>query len=622
MTEPDAARPAPPSTTPCSPRVAERPALRPALGARPARASTLAGHTRIAHRHPHAPTARRSRCDGRPRRRRRARRSRTSGTGSGRAQAPFGPGRLPHRGPLRRRPSGRATTPTGSCPRSASSTCTSSARAGTSSSGRCSAPTTASTGASSGGVRGTAFTVWAPHARAVRVVGDFNGWDGTGARDAQHGRARASGSCSCPTSTPAPIYKFEILTADGRLGQKADPMARHAEIAAGDRVGRERRAPTTGATATGCAPRAPRDPHDGPMSVYELHLGSWRPGLGYRDVADELIEYVDELGFTHVEFMPLAEHPFGGSWGYQVTGYYAPTSPVRHPRRPEVPHRPAAPGRHRRDHGLGARPLPEGRLGARAVRRRSRSTSTPTRAAASRWTGARYVFDFGNPQVRNFLVANALFWLEEFHVDGLRVDAVASMLYLDYSREDGEWLPNIHGGRENLEAIAFLQEANATAYKRNPGIVMIAEESTVLARRHRAHRRRAGSASASSGTWAGCTTRCSTSQKDPMYRVAPPPRPHVLVPLRLQRALRAADQPRRGRARQGLAARARCRATTGSSSRTCAPTSRTCGRTPASSCCSWARSSASSPSGARSAASTGGSSTSRRTAARRVRRRR
>src|SRR5690606_15856070 len=223
--------------------------------------------------------------------------------------------------------------------------------------------------------------------------------------------------------------------------------------------------------------RAQSDPHNGPMSVYELHVGSWRPGLDYRSLADELIEYVTELGFTHVEFMPLAEHPFGGSWGYQVTGYYAPTSRFGHPDDLKYLidrlHNAGigvimdwVPGHFPKDEWALARfdglPLYE--------------HSDPRRGEHMDW--GTLIFDFGHSQVRNFLVANALYWLEEFHVDGLRVDAVASILYLDYSRAEGEWLPNQYGGRENLGAISFLQEANATAYKRNPGIVMIAEEST------------------------------------------------------------------------------------------------------------------------------------------------
>ncbi len=184
--------------------------------------------------------------------------------------------------------------------------------------------------------------------------------------------------------------------------------------------------------------------------------------------------------------------------------------PLRASRRPQVPHRPPAPGRHRRDHGLGARPLPEGRVGARQLRRPAALRALRPAPRRATRLGHATSSTSAHSQVRNFLVANALYWLEEFHIDGLRVDAVASMLYLDYSREDGEWVPNVHGGRENLEAISFLQEANATAYKRNPGIVMIAEESTSWAGVTRANRRPAVSASASNGTWAGCTTPCST----------------------------------------------------------------------------------------------------------------
>jgi 1,4-alpha-glucan branching enzyme len=213
------------------------------------------------------------------------------------------------------------------------------------------------------------------------------------------------------------------------------------------------------------------------MSVYELHLGSWRPGLSYREAADELIDYVTGMGFTHVEFLPLAEHPFGGSWGYQVTGYYAPTSRFGHP----DDFRLLVDRLHQAGIGVimdwvpAHFPKDEWAL-ARFDGEPLYEHSDPRVGEHPDW--GTYVFNFGDSQVRNFLVANALYWLEEFHIDGLRVDAVASMLYLDYSRKDGEWVPNVHGGRENLEAISFLQEVNATAYKRNPGIVMIAEEST------------------------------------------------------------------------------------------------------------------------------------------------
>ncbi|MDN5899174.1 MAG: 1,4-alpha-glucan branching protein GlgB [Brachybacterium sp.] len=325
------------------------------------------------------------------------------------------------------------------------------------------------------GVEGTSFTVWAPNARAVQVVGAFNGWDG---RLHALRSLGASGvwEIFAPGTGDGDIYKYRILGVDGVWRDKADPMARYAEVP-----------PATGSVVTSSdfewtddhwlAERAAHDPLSSRMSVYEVHLASWRPGLGYRDLATELTDYVTEMGFTHVELMPVAEHPFGGSWGYQVTGYYAPTSRLGTP--DEL--------RHLIDtlHNAGIGvfldwvpahfPKDEWALG--------RFDGTPLYEHADPRRGEHpdwgtYIFDTGRNEVRNFLVANACYWLEEFHVDGLRVDAVASMLYLDYSREDGQWVPNRHGGREDLESIAFLQEATATAYKRAPGIVMIAEEST------------------------------------------------------------------------------------------------------------------------------------------------
>jgi 1,4-alpha-glucan branching enzyme len=324
-------------------------------------------------------------------------------------------------------------------------------------------------------VAGTSFAVWAPRAQAVRVIGDFNAWDGL-----KHS-LRSLGSSGVwelfvPALEPGSTYKFEILTQSGEWVRRADPMARYTEI------------PPLTASVIGTSAhtwgddewmsrRASSDPHSGPMSVYEIHVGSWRPGLSYRELADQLIDYVLELGFTHVEFMPLAEHPFGGSWGYQVTSYYAPTSRFGHPDdlRYLIDRLHQAgigvlvdwvPGHFPKDEfalaNFDGQPLYE--------------HPDPRRGEQPDW--GTLVFNFGDSQVRNFLVANALYWLEQFHVDGLRVDAVASMLYLDYSRKEGEWLPNQYGGRENLEAISFLQEATATAYKLYPGIIMIAEEST------------------------------------------------------------------------------------------------------------------------------------------------
>ncbi|WP_084252719.1 1,4-alpha-glucan branching protein GlgB [Devriesea agamarum] len=326
-----------------------------------------------------------------------------------------------------------------------------------------------------GGVEGTSFTVWAPNAQAVQVIGSFNGWDG------RRHCMRTLGSSGVwelfiPGVGNGTVYKLRILGPDGTWRDKADPMARHTEVP-----------PATGSVVVTSEftwndneyliARADRDPHTSRMSVYEVHLGSWRPGLDYRQLADELVEYVTDLGFTHVEFLPVAEHPFGGSWGYQVTSYYAPTSRFGSP----DDFRYLIDALHRANIGVildwvpAHFPKDEWAL-ARFDGTCLYEHPDPRRGEHPDW--GTLIFDVGRREVRNFLVANACYWLEEFHIDGLRVDAVASMLYLDYSRADGQWLPNIHGGRENLEAIDFLQEVNATVYKRVPGVVMIAEEST------------------------------------------------------------------------------------------------------------------------------------------------
>lgn len=326
-----------------------------------------------------------------------------------------------------------------------------------------------------GTVRGTSFAVWAPRAKGVRVIGDFNDWDG---RATPMRLLGGSGvwELFVPGVGPGTIYKYEIRGADDVVRPKADPMARAAECP-----------PNTGSIVEDSRyewrdgewleHRRQVSAHDAPMSIYEVHLGSWRQGSSYRDLAEHLVNYVLDLGFTHVEFLPVMEHPYGPSWGYQVTGYYAPTarfgSPDDFKYLVDTLHLNGigvildwVPGHFPRDafglarfDGLALYEHPD-----------------PRRGYQPDW--GTHIFDFGRLEVRNFLVANALYWLEEFHVDGLRVDAVASMLYLDYSRNAGEWIPNIHGGRENLEAIGLLQEANATAYKRAAGIVTIAEEST------------------------------------------------------------------------------------------------------------------------------------------------
>ncbi|GAB2472925.1 1,4-alpha-glucan branching protein GlgB [Xylanimonas ulmi] len=327
-----------------------------------------------------------------------------------------------------------------------------------------------------GDAEGTGFAVWAPNARAVRLVGDHNRW--TPVHPMRSLGSTGVWEIFVPGVGEGARYKYEILGADGHWRAKADPMAKGTEVP-----------PATASVVVHSThewddldwmtARATRDPHSGPVSVYEVHLGSWRPGLGYRELADQLTAYVVQQGFTHVEFMPVAEHPFGGSWGYQVTSYYAPTSRFGHP--DDLRH--LIDRLHQAGVGVIVDWVPahfpkDDWALARFDGTPLYEHPDPRRGEQPDW--GTYVFDFGRREVRNFLVANATFWFEEFHVDALRVDAVASMLYLDYSRNDGEWAPNQFGGRENLEAISFLQEANATAYRRSPGVMMIAEESTAF----------------------------------------------------------------------------------------------------------------------------------------------
>jgi 1,4-alpha-glucan branching enzyme len=327
----------------------------------------------------------------------------------------------------------------------------------------------------SGPVTGTSFAVWAPTARGVRVTGDFDGWAGW-AHPMRSLGTSGVWEIFLPDVGVGTRYKFRILGQDGRWRDKADPMAFATEIP-----------PATASVVTDLhhqwgddewiAERARRTPHAEPMSVYELHLGSWRQGNGYREIADQLVEYLDETGFTHVELLPVAEHPFGGSWGYQVTSYYAPTSRFGTP----DDFRYFVDRLHQAGYGVivdwvpAHFPRDEWAL-AKFDGTPLYEHADPRRGEQPDW--GTLVFDFGRKEVRNFLVANALYWIEEFHIDGLRVDAVASMLYLDYSRPEGQWLPNVHGGRENLEAVAFLQEMNATVYRAHPGVITIAEEST------------------------------------------------------------------------------------------------------------------------------------------------
>ncbi|HUO71912.1 MAG TPA: 1,4-alpha-glucan branching protein GlgB [Solirubrobacteraceae bacterium] len=334
------------------------------------------------------------------------------------------------------------------------------------------------------GVRGTAFAVWAPSARAVSVVGDFNSWDG------RLHAMRSLGSSGIwelflPGAEPGTRYKYEILTADRELLLKADPYAQEAEQPPKTAsVVTQSHHTWTEEDARWLADRRERRPLNQPMSIYEVHLGSWRLNtldgnrpLSYLELADELSAYVKDMGFTHIELLPVMYHPFTGSWGYQVTGYFAPS-----PRQgsPDDLRR-FIERMHANDIGVildwVPAHFPRDEFGlARFDGTALYEHADPRRGAHPDW--GTLVFNFGRHEVRNFLIASALFWLHEYHADGIRVDAVASMLYLDYSREEGEWIANQYGGREDLDAMAFLKQMNEVIYGREPGIISAAEEST------------------------------------------------------------------------------------------------------------------------------------------------
>jgi 1,4-alpha-glucan branching enzyme len=333
------------------------------------------------------------------------------------------------------------------------------------------------------GIEGTSFAVWAPNAQRVSVVGDFNFWDGR-----HHMMRRLGGSgvweIFIPGVDEGDHYKFEIRGPQGDVFLKTDPFGFYAQhdlrtacmvtdldrYAWSDEAWMQR--------------RARRDAYSEPMSVYEVHLGSWRRRpeendrpLSYLELAEELVAYMTEMGFTHVELLPVMEHPFDGSWGYQVVNFFAPSSRFGNP--DEFRHLIDAlhqagigvildwvPGHFPKDaHGLA-------RFDGTALYEHE----DPRLGEHRDW--GTLIFNYGRNEVRNFLIANALFWLDQYHIDGLRVDAVASMLYLDYSRNEGEWIPNRFGGRENLEAIEFMKAFNSACYARHPGIMTIAEEST------------------------------------------------------------------------------------------------------------------------------------------------
>ena len=332
------------------------------------------------------------------------------------------------------------------------------------------------------GVHGAAFAVWAPNAAGVSVVGNFNSWDG------RLDMMRMMGSSGVwelfiPELDEGTIYKYEIRGADGSVRLKSDPFAQAMELppATASKVVQSKHQFTD---QNWMAARSARDPLRQPMATYEMHLGSWRRvpeegnrPLSYRELAEQLPDYLVETGFTHVEFLPLMEHPFTGSWGYETSGYYAPTSRYGSPDDLRF----LVDQLHQKGIGVILDWVPAhfptdafslGRFDGSALYEHI----DPRQGFHPEWH--TYIFNYGRDEVRSFLLGSAHYWLEEFHADGLRVDAVSSMLYLDYGRRTGEWIPNEHGGRENLQAISFLRELNEQLYAKNPGISMIAEEST------------------------------------------------------------------------------------------------------------------------------------------------
>ena len=333
------------------------------------------------------------------------------------------------------------------------------------------------------GHAGVLFSVWAPNAQRVSVVGDFNGWDGR--LHPMRKRVEAGiWEIFIPGVGEQAHYKFELRNCFGQIILKGDPFAfysQHGLQTASLVFNLDR---FTWSDRDWMEKRRTREWHKEPVSVYEVHLGSWarvpeenNRYLSYREFSDRLIKYVLEMGYTHIELMPVAEHPFDGSWGYQVTGYYSPTSRYGNPDefREFVDRCHQAgigvildwvPGHFPKDaYGL-----------AQFDGTHLYEHADPRQGEHQDW--GTLIFNYGRSEVRNFLIGNALFWLDEYHIDGLRVDAVASMLYLDYSRAPGAWIPNVHGGRENLEAIYFMKRFNEVAYERFPGIMTIAEEST------------------------------------------------------------------------------------------------------------------------------------------------
>ena len=343
------------------------------------------------------------------------------------------------------------------------------------------------------GIEGVLFATWAPNAERVSVVGDFNHWDGRSHPMRIRGNS-GIWELFMPGLTAGNYYKFEIRDRQGNLHLKTDPYGRRFEMRPSTAAIVEPDENYTWQDATWIKTRQQHDWLHKPLSIYEIHLGSWRRNIGfnsnaedspeknneffsYHQLADELVPYIKKMGFTHIQLLPITEHPLDASWGYQTTGYFAPTSRFGSPDE----------FRHFIDQchkeGIGVlldwvpAHFPKDAHGLANFDGSALYEHEDPRLGEHQDWGT-LIYNFGRNEVKNFLIGSALFWLEEFHIDGLRVDAVASMLYLDYSREDGEWLPNIHGGNENLEAIDFLRQLNTVTHERVPGVLMIAEEST------------------------------------------------------------------------------------------------------------------------------------------------
>ena len=335
------------------------------------------------------------------------------------------------------------------------------------------------------GICGVRFSVWAPHAKAVYLIGEFNGWDETKSKMT---RLDPIGiyTIFIPEAEEGQLYKYLIYTADGRTLYKADPFASYAEL----RPGTASRIFDIDCyqwkDAKWIEKRSASNIYERPISIYEVHLGSWRKHTpctetdgfySYREMAEELSAYVKEMGYTHIELIGVAEHPFDGSWGYQVTGYYAPTSRYGTPEDFKY----FVDYMHKKGIGIildwVPAHFPKDAHGLAEFDGEALFEYADSRMGEHPDWGTK-IFDFSKNEVRNFLIANALYWIGEFHIDGLRVDAVASMLYLDYGKKDGEWLANKYGGNQNLDAIELFRHVNSIVQRKFSGVMMIAEEST------------------------------------------------------------------------------------------------------------------------------------------------